>query len=209
MKYKLLSSGNGILIDRMPVLGDIKDTYTVSFLLSDNGAYIALFAGADSVEYRKAIIEGACKLPKELLSKDQYVDVKVCKIDGDKVLQVYNCEQLKVTAFVRMRKTQWELSGGMTEDSAINRLTELEQAHAKVLDGFAALKADCAQRDIEAAETLNVFRSDLDAHLAAIEILKRQNKALAESYNGAKDIINDLSRRLNALEKNYDPTIID
>lgn len=194
MKYQLLESGRGVLIDRTPILRDIRDTYEVSFLMPDEGAYVALFKGADSVEYRKAIKDDACKIPKELLTKDQYVEVIVCKIDGDKVLQAYTCEPLRVTAFLNLRKTQWQLSGGLTDKDCLDRLIELESLYAQTLDGIAKLK-----------ETLTVHGESL----IVLDALKKQNKELAENYNKAIEVINDLSKRLKSLEKNYDPTVID
>lgn len=43
---------------------------------------------------------------------------------------------------------------------------------------------------------------------AELEVVKAQNKALADSYNTAINVINNLSERLAALESNYDPTVI-
>lgn len=38
--------------------------------------------------------------------------------------------------------------------------------------------------------------------------LMQENKMLSEAYNNAIKVINDLSERVYALEKNYDPTLI-
>lgn len=43
---------------------------------------------------------------------------------------------------------------------------------------------------------------------AELEAVKAQNKALADSYNNAIKVINNLSERIAALESNYDPTVI-
>lgn len=38
--------------------------------------------------------------------------------------------------------------------------------------------------------------------------VKKANETLTKSYNEAIKVVNDLSQRVLALEKNYDPTII-
>ena len=43
MKYELIKGSNaGVIIDPTPILLDIKDTFEVSFVLPDEGGYIAL-----------------------------------------------------------------------------------------------------------------------------------------------------------------------
>lgn len=127
MKYELdPNSSRGYLIENTPIFSDIKDTFRVSFIMPD-GVYIALFKGADGVEYRKAIKDGVCKIPKELLNKEQYVELTVHKVEGDKILQSWVCEPLRITAFLNLRQTQWQLSGGMTENDCIERLNILEK----------------------------------------------------------------------------------
>ena len=137
MKYELIENSNkGVLIDRTPIMRDVRDTFEVSFLLPDNSGYLALFKGADKIEYRKGIKDGICKVPKELLNKEQFVELTVCKVNNDKVLQSWECEPIKVTAFFGMRRNQWQLSGGMTEKDCFKRLAELERTHAEILSRF-------------------------------------------------------------------------
>ena len=132
MKYELITgSDKGVLIDRTPVMRDVRDTFEVSFILPDNSGYLALFKGADKVEYRKAIKDGICKVPKELLKKEQFIELTVCQVNNDKVLQSWECEPIKVTAFFGMRRNQWQLSGGMTEKDCFARLVELERLYAQ------------------------------------------------------------------------------
>lgn len=132
MKYELIENSNkGVLIDRTPIMRDVRDTFEVSFILPDNSGYLALFKGADKVEYRKAIKDGICKVPKELLAKEQFVELTVCQIDNEKVLQSWECEPVKVTAFFGMRRNQWQLSGGMTEKDCFSRLIELEKGYTQ------------------------------------------------------------------------------
>ena len=42
----------------------------------------------------------------------------------------------------------------------------------------------------------------------ALASVKTTNETLAKSYNEAIKVVNDLTGRVAALEKNYDPTII-
>lgn len=142
MKYELITgSDKGVLIDRTPVMRDVRDTFEVSFILPDNSGYLALFKGADKIEYRKAIKDGVCKVPKELLAKEQFIELTVCQIDNEKVLQSWECEPIKVTAFFGMRRNQWQLSGGMTDKDCFKRLAELERTHAEILSRFNASEA--------------------------------------------------------------------
>lgn len=136
MKYEINpKSARGLLIDSTPIFSDIKDTFEVSFLLCD-GSYIALFKGVDGVEYRKAIKDGVCKIPKELLNKEQYVELIVSKVEEDRIIQSWACDPLKITAFLNLRKTQWQLSGGTTENDLIMRLNLIETKieHLKALE---------------------------------------------------------------------------
>ena len=50
--------------------------------------------------------------------------------------------------------------------------------------------------------------SDLAAAQSALAELKKENVRIAETYNKAIEVINDLAQRVAALEANYDPTII-
>lgn len=163
MKYKLLDTSRGVIVDPTPILQDVKDTFEVSFLLLDSGAYIALFRGADGAEYRKAVKDGVCKIPRELLTKEQYVEVTVCKIDNDKVLQSWDCEPLKVTAFLHMRKNQWQLSAGMTDDNCLKRLAEIEELCANTIMRAEAenkaLKDEIAKLRESIAEMLTTLAS--------------------------------------------------
>ena len=194
MKYELIQDSNkGVLIDRTPLLRDVRDTFEVSFLPPDNSALLALFKDAGGVEYRKAIKDGICKVPKELLAKEQYVELTVCQIDNDKILQSWECEPLKVTAFFGMRRNQWQLSGGMTDKDCLARLIELEKAHTQTL---------------ASVKTLNDKVNTQAEQIVALASLKVDNGKLTTAYNSAIEVINDLSRRVAAVEKHYDPTLI-
>lgn len=50
--------------------------------------------------------------------------------------------------------------------------------------------------------------SDLAAAQSTLAELKKENVRIAETYNKAIEVINDLAQRVAALEANYDPTII-
>lgn len=148
MKYEIdQNSARGHLIDQTPIFSDIKDTFEVSFLLPE-GSYVALFKGANSVEYRKAIKDGVCKIPKELLTKEQYVELIVSKVEDDRIIQSWACEPLKITAFLNLRKTQWQLSGGLTENDCIERLNILE----KKFDELSKLEERIAELEAKAHE---------------------------------------------------------
>lgn len=195
------NTNKGVLVDRTPILQDMRDTYVVSFLLPDNEPYIALFKGADGIEHRTVITDSKCKIPKELL-KEQFVELRVCKIDNDKILHTWECEPLKVTAFLHMRKTQLELSSGMTDKDLYERLAELEQNVAEYNTLLTTLRSETTEQDIKHSQATQALQATLDT-------IKEQNKALATNYNNAIAVINDLSARLAALEKNYDPTVIN
>jgi hypothetical protein len=188
---------------------DIKGAFEVSFLTPTDGAYIALFCGEDGVEYKAAIRYGRVRVPRELLCKEQYVGLIAAETDGERVVRSWECEPLRVTAFLYLRQTQWQVSGGMTDKNCLGRLAELESVHAKVLSEFDALKADASKKDEKTRETLSLLRETVAKQAEETAIVKEQNKVIADGYNKAVGAINTLSKRLEALEKNYDPTIID
>lgn len=189
MRYQLLTSGKGVLIDRTPVLQDMRDTYTVSFLLPDTQPYIALFSGVDGIEHRKPIIDAKCKVPKELLSKEQYVGLTVCKLDGDKIVQVWKCEPLRITAFLHMRKTQWELAGGMTDKDCYNRLVELEKAHANTLGEFSVLRDFVTAHGMKTDKAIEDFGRMIEDIRTTIQALNENVQMLSDAYGEARALL--------------------
>lgn len=216
MRYELIANSDvGVIIDPTPILRDIKDTFAVSFVLPDAGVYIALFRDEDGVEYRATIADGAAKVPKQLLAKEQRIGLAVCKIYDDKILHSWVCQTLKVGTFLSLRKTQWQITAGTDDKELYARLAEIERTNAKeraeykaLLVAFDTLQAECdryktatAQADQEHAERLNELTKALASVIEA-------NQTLATKYNEAIITINSHDARITALEKNYDPTVI-
>ncbi len=209
MQYKLENGcSSGILIDQTPILRDIKDTFEVSFILPCEGAYVALFRDAEGIEYRATLKNGTVKLPKQLLSKEQIVGLTVCKIECDAITQSWECHPLKVGTFLSLRKTQWQITAGLDDRELFARLAEVEREHAKTRAEFDALKADYSSHRAATAESVASFERKLTEQGETLASVKKANETLAGAYNEAIKVINDLSPRVLALEKNYDPTII-
>ena len=79
MQYELIpNSSVGVITDTSPVFRDVKDTFAVSFILPEPGEYIALFRDESGTEYRASIKDGAAKVPKQLLTKEQRIGLTVC-----------------------------------------------------------------------------------------------------------------------------------
>lgn len=200
MRYELLKdSCEGVLIDSTPILRDIADTFEVSFLLPDAGSYIALFKGEDDIEHKALIKNGTVKIPKPLLNKEQLVRLTVCKIDGDKIVRAWECWSLRIGAFLHMRQRQWQVAAA--EKDIIARLAELERESS-------TLKASTASTANKTAELVTKLRQDINSQTAALASLKTDNGKMATAYNSAIEVINDLSKRVAAVEKHYDPTLI-
>lgn len=200
MRYELLKDSNaGVVIDSTPVLQDIKDTFKVSFLLPGEGAYIALFRGEDNIEHKAVIRGNTVVIPKPLLNKEQLVRLTVCKIDGDKIVRAWECWSLRIGAFLHMRQRQWQVAAA--EKDIIARLAELERENS-------TLKASTASTGNKTAELVTKLRQDLNSQTAALASLKTDNGKMATAYNSAIEVINDLSKRVAAVEKHYDPTLI-
>lgn len=200
MRYELLKDSNaGVVIDPTPVLQDIKDTFKVSFLLPGEGAYIALFRGEDNIEHKAIIKGGAVIIPKALLTKEQLVRLTVCKIDGDKIVRAWECWSLRIGAFLHMRQRQWQVAAA--EKDILARLAELTSENA-------TLKATVSRVKNETAEQVSKLRQELISQTAALASLKTDNGKMATAYNSAIEVINDLSKRVAAVEKHYDPTLI-
>jgi hypothetical protein len=203
MQYKLISNTQkGVLTDRTPVMRDIKDTFEASFLLpAGGGAYVALFLGEDGVEHKAVIRCGRVKIPREILSKEQYVGLTVCEVNGERVIRSWECEPLKVTAFLYLRQTQWRISGGMTDKDCLDRLAELESVHAKTLEEFDELRADAARKDGETRETLSKLCDIIAAQNgedgAEVKSLKKRLNALSEDFmqSLAGEAVPDLAER--------------
>ncbi len=200
MRYELLKdSCEGVLIDSTPILRDIADTFEVSFLLPDAGSYIALFKGEDDIEHKALIKNGAVKIPKPLLNKEQLVCLTVCKIDGDKIVRAWECWSLRIGAFLHMRQRQWQVAAA--EKDILARLAELTRENA-------TLKATASRVKNETAEQVSKLRKEIISQTAALASLKTDNGKMATAYNSAIEVINDLSKRVAAVEKYYDPTLI-
>lgn len=209
MQYELINgSGVGVITNSTPILRDIKDTFCVSFLLPEAGAYIALFRDESGVEYRTIIQDSTAKVPKPLLTKEQRVGLTVCKVDGEKITQSWECHPLKVGTFLSLRQTQWQITAGLDDRELFARLAEVEREHAKTRAEFDALKADYSSHRAATAESVASFERKLTEQGETLASVKKANETLAGAYNEAIKVINDLSPRVLTLEKNYDPTII-
>lgn len=216
MQYELIpNSSVGVITDPTPILRDIKDTFTVSFVLPEAGAYVALFRDERGVEYRATIKDGVAKVPKQLLIKEQRVGLTVCRIYDDAILHAWECATLKVGTFLSLRQTQWQITAGTDDKELYARLADIERINAKaraeysaLLMAFDALQAEftrCQQKADRAEKEYAERLSELTKALASV---KTANGTLATEYNKAIEVINDLSGRVTALEKNYDPTVI-
>ncbi len=209
MQYELISgAGVGVIIDPTPILRDIKDTFGVSFVLPDVGAYVALFRDEAGVEYRATIKGSVAKVPKQILTKNQRIGLTVCKVDGDEITRSWECHPLKVGSFLELRKTQWQITAGMDDRELYARLAEIEKTHARTQAEFNELKAENLRRADEFAQTAREYAESVNGLTKALASVKTANETLANGYNEAIKVVNDLTGRVAALEKNYDPTII-
>lgn len=209
MQYELIDkAGVGVITDPTPILRDIRDTFGVSFVLPGEGAYVALFRDESGVEYRATIKDSVAKVPKQILTKNQRIGLTVCKVDGDEITQSWECYPLKVGSFLELRKTQWQITAGMDDKELYARLAEIEKAHAQTQEEFNAIKAENLRRADEFAKTAREYAESVNGLTKALASVKTANETLANGYNEAIKVVNDLSARVAALEKNYDPTLI-
>ena len=216
MQYELIHNSDvGVITDPTPILRDIKDTFMVSFVLPEAGAYVALFRDESGVEYRVTIKDGAAKVPKQLLTKEQRIGLTVCQIYDDTILHSWVCATLKVGTFLSLRQTQWQITAGMDDKELYARLAEIERANAKqraeykaLLAAFDTLQAEYDSYKAATAEAEEERTAQLSELIKALASVKTANETLAAKYNEAIETINSHSERITALEKNYDPTVI-
>ncbi len=216
MQYELIANSDvGIIIDSTPILRDIKDTFTVSFVLPEAGAYVALFRDESGVEYRAAIMDGTVKVPKRLLIKEQRVGLTVCRINDDVILHSWVCPTLKIGTFISLRQTQWQITVGTDDKELYARLADIERANAAARDEYAALlakfdtlQAEYSRRVADSEQAAQMFNERLDELTKAVAGVKTANETIAAEYNKSIQVINNLSERVAALESNYDPTVI-
>lgn len=202
MRYELIENSHaGIIIDPTPILLDIKDTFEVSFVLPDRGGYIALFRGEDNAEYKVAIKDGVARIPKELFKKEQRVGLTVCQVNEEEILHAWECHSLRIGAFLHLRQTQWQVTAGVDDKELFARIAELEKAFVT----WQTENLRCIDEYNKAAREYAEQSAELTKTLASV---KKANETLVDGYNNAIKVINDLSERVKALEKNYDPTII-
>ncbi len=210
MRYELIENSNaGVIIDPTPILLDIKDTFKVSFVLPEDGSYIALFRGEDNSEYKVVIKDNVAIVPKQLFKKEQRVGLTVCQVDSERIIHAWECHSLRIGAFLYLRQTQWQVTACVDDRELFERIAELERSHAETQTAFETLQAEntrcmevCSKTAREHAEQV----AELTRTLASV---KKVNETLVDGYNNAIKVINDLSERVKALEKNYDPTIIN
>lgn len=216
MQYELIPNASvGVITDPSPVFRDIKDTFAVSFVLPSPGAYIALFRDESGVEYRASIKDGAVRVPKQLLTKEQRVGLTVCKTADDAILQAWECPTLRIGTFLSLRQSQWQITVGTDDKELYARLAAIEREHAKrgaeyaaLLNAFAALQAEFAHCKANAEQAAQKYAERLSELLKTLASVKSANETLATEYNKAIEVINNLSERVTALEKHYDPTLI-
>lgn len=195
MKYKILNnSTRGVIIDNSPIFGDIRSSFEIGFELPDSKSYVILLKGADGIEHRRTIIDGVCKLPREILKKEQYVEVKVFKVENETITQGWDCDPLKLTSFCNLRKSQWELAGGLTEDYCKSILDNHEEnlaTHNDTLRILTETKDTHEQKILQLNQLLDIKTT----HITELE-----NK-----LNEAIEAINNLSERVEFMENNYNP----
>lgn len=74
--------------------------------------------------------------------------------------------------------------------------------------GIEKIVKDEAIRADEFAKKAKGYAESVSGLTKALASVKTANETLANGYNEAIKVVNDLSARVTALEKNYDPTII-
>lgn len=191
MKYELIiNSDVGIIIDPTPILRDIKDTFTVSFILPSDGAFIALFRDENGVEYRAVIKNGTIKVPKQLLTKEQRIGLTVCQINDDAIIHSWECQTLKVGTFLSLRKTQWQITAGMDDREIYSRIAELEKSHAQQVEAYTRI-------DRELMRQLKVGFTNL---ASAYEQEKAVKQKLAEEVVRQGQIISEMQKDIEALK---------
>lgn len=187
MKYKLeYGNPKGFMVDQTPVLGDIRDTYAVSFLLPNSGSYIAVFIDSDGIEYRKTIIDGKCKIPYELLKKEQYVDVTVCEIVDNEIKHTWVCTPLKISNFMYLRRSQWAISGGMTDKDCLSRLSEIEHLYANAMKEIKETKTELCERVAAIETAFSEQKERVENILVELEKQNETNAALIQQLLEAK-----------------------
>lgn len=165
MKYELIKNSNqGVIIDNAPILQDIKETFEISFILPEDGAYIALFRGENNVEYKAIIRDGTVRVPKDLLVKEQHVGLTVCLINGDKIMHSWECHSLRIGSFLFMRQTQWQITAGVDDKEIYARLADIERCNAELKQSLATLgefietiKKAAAEREKESLKIKSNF----------------------------------------------------
>ncbi len=216
MQFELIPNVNvGIITDATPIFRDIKDTYIVSFILPDDGVYVALFRDERGVEYRAMIKDGAVSIPKHILGKEQRAGLTVCKTTDEEIEHSWECPTLKIGTFLSLRQTQWQITVGTDDKELYKRFADIERENARrgsecaaLLDNFNVLQAEFMRCQQEIDRAAKEYAERLNELARALASVKTVNGTLADEYNNAIKVINDLSERLTALEANYDPTII-
>lgn len=210
MRYELLNNADiGVVVDATPVYRDIKDTFEVSFLLPSDGVYVAVMCDADGVEYRATLFDGRLKIPKQLLKRSGEVQLVVHQTENGRVIRTWECRPFKVETFLAERETWRKLSTGLDADKLQLRLTYIERVHATAMEEYAALIRAVSLYKAETENLIDELRQDIASQKEVITSLKAENVRLSEAFNKAIEVINNLSERIVALEKNYDPTIIN
>ena len=107
----------------------------------------------------------------------------------------------------------------MTDKSAFERIAEIEkqiaQANIVFTETQTLVMTDKSKREktekdlwLEFNRVLGDFDKHKSAQNAQMTELKKENERLINAYNKAIGVINNLSERITAIEKNYDPTLV-
>lgn len=183
MKYELLKSNRGVLVDRSSVFCDIKGSVELSFLLPDKGEYVAVIIDSHGTTFRMLIDDGKLELPVEVMTP-QLLQLYVVKAEEGQITATYACEPIKIQSLSEIGKNVFEITGAATEDDLRLRMTEIEKQFCTQVQKFE-----------QAREVLTVQ-------------IEKYNEAI-KRFNVSVETINRLSERLAALEANYDPTVIE
>lgn len=188
MKYKLLENAQiGVIIDVTPVMQDFKDTFKVSFLLPYDGTYIAIFRDAHGVEYKAIIHNAVAVVPKDIIVKEQLVGLTVCLVDGEQILYSWECQPLRISSFLNMRKNQRQLAAGMTDEKLYQRIAELEQ-------GYADFKATCDS-------LADQVRACVQSQTAMTQLISALSERVNSAESKAMSASNEVAQIYLALEQ--------
>lgn len=189
MKIKILED-RAIITDNVPIVIDFTQLCLITVDTPDNATYIFKFNGKHA-KSQSVVDKGKVVIPQCFFT-EQTLQVEVVRCSREE-MTVLPCEPIKIYKLGNVETAKMYVDSAIGQDDVRERAAEAIQAVQDLTQEIHSLADSLAERTQELIDTK-----------AELEALKTDLAAFKTLYNANTEIINDLIRRVEIMEADYD-----